>query len=259
VNQTITLAHNHRQQLDAMTSGAQATNVVDQYGNTTQIAATNLNQIVTIGASYGVAGVHVGTGIAPGTAGVAFQSGPAITTITLTKGSASATVGSVSGASLGIGQVIGAGSGATPAIPLGTTILNVSGSTVTLSQNAAASGTGLHCAAARFVVLQDSGWEPLTLTSGWSAAANYYTPSVRLISDRAYFSGGIASGGTVPPSQFTTVTTAFQPTADIAIITATVDGAAFNTLTVSTSGAVALSSPPSNETFCLDGLSYRLI
>jgi hypothetical protein len=270
---TFTAIRNTNQQVNALTAGAQATNVTDQYGNTIQVTGPSLNQVVTIGASHGVAGVQVWTGIAAGTAGIAVQSGPATTKINLTKGSYSATLASgVTGAALTVGQVIGAAnvsdpsSGvATAALTPGTTITAVSGqtsgSTVTLSLEAAESGSDLACAPARFVVLQDSGFEPLTLTSGWSPTAGYYTPSVRLISDRAYFSGAISSGGTVPPDQFTTLATAFQPTADIAMVIATVDGAAFNTLTIAAapSGAVSLSSPPSNETFCLDSLSYRLI
>lgn len=252
--------------VNGLASGAPAGWVVDQWGNVTELSGANLNQVVTIGAAYQQAGVRVSTGIASGTAGRAVLSGPAITTVTLTKGSTSATVGAVTGASLAIGQVIGAAlvndptSGTpTSAITPGTTISNVVGTAVTLSQAAAESGTSLYCAAARFIPQQDTGWVPLTLATNWSAAAGYYPPSVRLISDRGYFSGAISSGVSVPPSQFTTLSSAFRPQSTAALLTATVDGSTFNTLTVATGGAVSLSAPPANETFCLDGLSYRLV
>lgn len=252
--------------VNGLASGSSAGWVTDLNGNVTELYGANLNQVVTIAAAHLQAGVQVATGIPNGTAGHAVQSGPAITTITLTKGSASATVGAVTGAGLSAGQVIGAAlvndpttGTPTPAITPGTTISTVSGTSVTLSQNAAESGTSLYCAAARFVVQQDTGWVPLTLASLWSAASTYYIPSVRLINDRVYFSGGISSGVSTPPSQFTTLPTAFRPAAAIAEITATTDGSVFNVLTVATSGAVSLSAPPTNETFDLDGLSYRLI
>ena len=133
--------------------GAVQGNIVDQYGNAVEIAGSNLAQTVTIGASFGQAGVLVGTGVTG--AGRAVQQNLATTTITLTKGSVSATV--ASGAGLSHPMVIGAAdvsdptSGlATPAITPGTTIGSITGTAVTLSAPAAESGTGLFCAACVF-------------------------------------------------------------------------------------------------------------
>ena len=133
-------------------------NVVDQYGNTTEVAGTNLSQIVTIGAAFQRAGVQVGTGIASGTSGRAYQANLATGTITVTKGSTAATLVSTTHGTFTSGQVIGAAdvndpsSGiATPAITPGTTF-TISGTSVTLSQNAAESGTALYCAACNFTL-----------------------------------------------------------------------------------------------------------
>lgn len=138
----------------ALQGGAQQTVTVDQYGNAI-IVSGQLNQVVTIGASFGQAGVLVGTNLPAANnpnAGLVAQTGLVTTTITTTKGSASATVGS--GTGLQSGMVIGAAdvtdptSGvATSAITPGTTISSISGTSVTLSENAAESGSGLYCAA----------------------------------------------------------------------------------------------------------------
>lgn len=149
-----------QQQVNGLVAGAQQTNVVDQYGNTTVVIG-QLNQTVTIGANFQQAGVQVGTALAaPGAftpaspnAGIAVQQGLKLTTITLTKGSTSATVASgaglVNGMSIGAANVSDPSSGiATPAITPGTTISAGGGTTsLTLSQNAAESGAALYCAA----------------------------------------------------------------------------------------------------------------
>lgn len=186
-----------QQATNGLAGGAPAGWITDQWGNVTELSGANLAQIVTIGAAHLQAGVLVSTGLPAGTAGRAVFSGPAITTITLTKGSASATVGTVTGASLAKGQVIGAAiisdpSSGTPtsAITPGTTISNVSGTSVTLSQNAAESGSGLYCAAGRFVLQQDSGWVDLSLTSGFGVLLGD-TPAARLISDTVELRGSV--------------------------------------------------------------------
>lgn len=146
---------NQGMSISQLVAGATAGVIPDQYGNAVEVAGTNLNQVVTIGASHGQAGVQVATGIASGTAGRVKQSSLHTTTVTLTKGSTSATL-AVSGAANG--QVIGAAnvtdpsSGvATPAITPGTTVSSGGGTTsIVLSQAAAESGTGLFCAACTF-------------------------------------------------------------------------------------------------------------
>jgi hypothetical protein len=207
-----------KQQTSALNSGAPQSNLLDQWGNTIQVQGSNLAQTVTIGASHGVSGVLVSTGIASGTAGLAVQSGPAITTITLTQGSTAATVGTVTGASLAVGQVIGAAdvsdpsSGTpTPAITPGTTIAAVSGTSVTLSQGAAESGTALYCAAARFILQQDSGWVPLSLSAGMTSAYAV-VPAARLRGDVVTLKGGIdASAGWAAGATLATLPVGMRP------------------------------------------------
>lgn len=193
-----------KQQALGLNAGATQGNIPDQWGNITQLSGSNLNQTVTIGASHGVAGVQVGTGIPSGTSGLAVQSGPAITTITLTKGSTAATVGTVIGAALSPGQVIGAAdvsdpsSGTpTPAITPGTTIDAISGTSVTLSEPAAESGVGLYCAAAKFLLQQDTGWVSLTLSSGITPVSARFTPTARLIGDMVFLRGAANAAGDV--------------------------------------------------------------
>jgi hypothetical protein len=166
-----------QQATNGLAGGAPAGWVPDQWGNVTELSGANLNQVVTIGAGHLQAGVLVSTGIPSGTAGHAVFSGPAITTITLTQGSISATVGTVTGAALAQGQVIGAALATDPttgtptsAITPGTTIASVSGSSVTLSQGAAESGTSLYCAAGQYILQQDTGWVPITIPSGFTGS-----------------------------------------------------------------------------------------
>ena len=142
----------------ALQQGRGQGNVVDQFGNATEVGGTNLDQIVVIGAVFLQGGVQVGTGIANGTSGRAYQANLATGTITLTKGSTSATLDSTIGGTFTSGQVIGAAdvsdpsSGIpTPAITPGTTF-TISSSSITLSRVAAESGTGLYCAACNFIL-----------------------------------------------------------------------------------------------------------
>lgn len=239
--------------------------VLDGYGNVMEIAGSNLQRVVTIGAAYQQPGVEVGTGLTG--AGRAVFSGPAITTINLTAGSANATVGTVTGASLAAGQVIGAAdvsdpsSGkATPAITPGTTILSVSGTAVVLSQPAAESGTGLYCAAGRYILLQDTGWVNLSLASGWSLTTGVYLPSVRLVNDTVWLSGAML-GNSSSPAQWTTIPATFRPAETISLTVATTAaGSTFGTISIAPNGAAtqSISLGSLNSTVYLDGLNYRL-
>lgn len=235
--------------------GAHTPGVFDKWGNAVEVTGSNLNQIVTIGASHTVAGVKVATGIADGTAGSASLSGPSTTTITLTQGSTSATVGTVSGAALDVGQVIGAAnvndpSNGTPtaAITPGTTISAISGSSVTLSQPAAESGTNLYCAAGRYILSQDTGWVAITLGPNVTELSGYGIPSARLQGDIVRLKGAVHATATT----FTlgTVPVGLRPTAWAYFA---------NQWTVDTSGVISSQfSLSSGQNFGLDGITYSL-
>lgn len=142
------------QELQARVSALEAARgqgaLLDGYGNTLELWGTNLAQQVSIGAAYQQPGVLVGTGLTGG--GRAIAQDLITTTITTTKGSSAATAAA---ATLSNGMLIGAATvsdpstgTATPAITPGTTISAGGGTTsLTLSQNAAESGSGLYCAA----------------------------------------------------------------------------------------------------------------
>jgi hypothetical protein len=248
-----------KQQTMALNSGAPQGNLLDQWGNTIQISGSNLAQTVTIGASHGVSGVLVGTGIASGVSGLVVQSGPAITTITLTAGSTAATVGTVTGASLAVGQVIGAADVSDPstgtptaAIKPGTTIAAVSGTSVTLSQNAVESGTSLYCATATFIIQQDSGWETLSLMPNFNAGPGY-TPAGRLSGSVIYLCGSIINNtgsNTTPGQTWATLPIGVRPLqAAIAVV-----------WNISTSGTMSYSGIAANgDVLPLDGLVFRAV
>lgn len=163
-----------QQQVAALASGASQTVLTDQWGNAIVILG-QLNQVVTIGASMAnpaippIAGVQVGTGL-PNAAGkpnvgIAIQQNLLTGHLTTTAGSKTATI--VDGLSgLAVNMVIGAANVTDPSSGVATPALNpalnpptsvsaISGSTVTLSQNAQESGTGLYCAACNWVSLGD--------------------------------------------------------------------------------------------------------
>ena len=146
----------------AQASAVQQNSVVlDQFSNACLIIG-NLNQVVTIGAGWiagsPVVGVEVGTGLTG--FGLAYPSAFAQTTITLTAGSTAATVASSSG--FVNGMQIGATLYEVPPslsatqppnyIQPGTT-MTFSGTSVTLSQNALLSGSGLYCAVVAWTAL----------------------------------------------------------------------------------------------------------
>lgn len=110
----------------------------DQYGNCVAIIG-QLNQTVTEGAAWNTvsasvyAGVSVGTGLTG--SGIGYLQSY-VTTGTFSSGTNSITVTSATGFAIGMGI-------AGPGIPSGTTISNVSGTTITLSQNTTAAGSGV--------------------------------------------------------------------------------------------------------------------
>lgn len=181
--QTTMIQAAQRQQVQAaaLAAGATQGNLVDPYGNTVEVSGTNLNQTVTIGAAHAQPGVLVGTGIANGITGRAIQSGLATGTITVTQGSTSATLNSTTAGVFGGNTVIGAanvtdpGSGlATSAIIPGTTY-TISGTSITLSQAAAESGSGIYCAACAFMV-DGTLPQPIQATMNTSVFTSYGAP-----------------------------------------------------------------------------------
>ena len=165
----------HEQKLGNLAAAQQQGNTFDRWMNTMTLSGSNLNQVVTIGAQHGVGGVEVqtnlGTERAPA-AGIAKQENlltatiaytgpngtPVVTAgLSVTEGSTAATLDSSlafawAGAS---NYVIGASDIKTfsEAITPGTYIYAISGTSITLSQPAAADGTDLYCAACEFVLL----------------------------------------------------------------------------------------------------------
>lgn len=178
----------------ALAAGATQGNLVDQYGNTIEVAGTSLAQAVTIGASHGQAGVLVGTGFSAGQGGRVVQSNLVTGTVTLLKGSTTAEIASTaSGAWIG-GQSIGAAQGIEP----GTTYTGTPGdSTITLSSAATASGT-FYAAACDWLGLGDLGipnWIAPTLLNSWANAsggtpAGYYKDPLGIVHLRGRLNGG---------------------------------------------------------------------
>ena len=160
-------------QTSALTAGSIAGIIPDPNGNTFEVYGPNLLQTAVIGAKHGTPGVQVLTNLGSAAApvsGRAIQSqvsssptpsqvGCVTTTVTLTQGSTAATLASgtgfVNGMVIGAANVTDPSNGtATPAIVPGTTISSGGGTTsITLSQAAAESGSGLYCAACFFVLV----------------------------------------------------------------------------------------------------------
>lgn len=197
----IQAAQRQQGQAAALAAGATQGNLVDQYGNTTQVSGTNLNQTVTIGASSGQPGVLVGTGVPNGTTGTATQGALATGTITVTQGSTSATLASTISGLFAAAQVIGADtipdpttSVLTSAIVPGTTF-TISGTSITLSQAAAESGT-VFCAACTFTVIgSTSAWIAPTLLNSWAntpglVPAGFMKDSLGFVHLRGRLGGG---------------------------------------------------------------------
>lgn len=141
-----------QQQVSLLTQGATQNQIIDGVGNTVEVSGTNLAQTVTIGASLLSSGTQPGVQVQTGLtgAGRAGLTGLKTPTITLTKGSTSATVSSATG--LSNGMAIGAlsvapgiSTGYVQALTPGTTF-TISGTTLTLSSPALVSGSGLFCA-----------------------------------------------------------------------------------------------------------------
>lgn len=162
-------AQTQKQQAAALNSGAQSTNILDAYGNAVFLLG-QLNQVVTEGATFGQAGVLVGTGFPKSgsdprvnpNAGIIGRKDIFWGTATITAGSTSCAF-AADGASpvlslsdsgsttqIGAANVSDPSTGtATPAIAPGTYVNTISGTspnfTLTLSQNAQETGSGLYC------------------------------------------------------------------------------------------------------------------
>lgn len=230
---------------------AQQGGIYDRYLNTIELAASNLAQAVTIGASHGNAGVSVLTGQPNGTAGRVTQQNLATGSIDLGTGSTAATVTTTSG-TFAAGMVIGAvtATGATALTP-GTTITAVSGSTLTLSQAPAIAGSGLYCAAANFVLAIPGSWQTLALTlpSGVTVPAGYYEPALRLVSgDTVQMRGTVHNGGSTSYSPATLASGLPAPAATVQP----------GNWSVSTAGDLAVLNLPAGATASLDGVAYSL-
>lgn len=234
--------------------------ILDQYGNTVELWGSNLSQNVTIGASFGSPGVQVETGIASGVAGRAYQQSLATGNITTTQGSTSATLTHVDSGTFANGMVIGAANVSdpmlgtpTPAIVPGTT-MTVSGTSITLSQNAAESGTALFCAACYFTAEFPGAWVPLTLTSGMIAASGYYVPAARIVGDVVQLGGTMKNNsGSAISGVLATMGASFYPSANVLLA-----GGALNI----SGGSGGLDYPGSlanGGLLGLDGLTYGLL
>jgi hypothetical protein len=248
-------AMNQKQKAANLAAGKQQGGVWDQYQNCVELSGSNLDQIVTIGAGpLTGGGVQVSTGLANGTAGRCTRQNQVVASVHLTAGSTTATISSPSG-TFAAGMVIGAAtaSGA-EAITPGTTISSVSGSTVTLSQAAIASGSGLLCAAANFVMAEPGSWLALTVASPFTAASGgYFAPAARLVSgDTVQLSGAISN---TTGTSYTNEVVALLPSAAL-IPTSKVQMAAG--WSADTSGHLTVASIPAGSTVGLDGLFFRL-
>lgn len=171
-------AQAQKQQAAALNSGSQNTNLTDGFGNTTVIIGQITGQIITIGATAGVAGVTIQTPVfnfavqdprlhhMMGIMGI--QVG-IFGTINTTSGSGTATctvTGALGGTSpdfttyntIGAADVSDPSTGtATPALPYGTTVNGFSGTypnyTLTLTENAQETGSGLYFATCAFTTI----------------------------------------------------------------------------------------------------------
>lgn len=163
-----------QQQANANRAGALNMNIPDLYGNTTMIIGQITGQVITIGAAYQQPGVRVQTPVfnfavndtrLHPTTGIMAVNTIMFGTINLTAGSNSATCTVTSPSAfvnwgppaptIGAANVSDPSTGiATPAIPYGTTATTTGGSypnyTLTLSQNAEESGSGLYFTACTF-------------------------------------------------------------------------------------------------------------
>jgi hypothetical protein len=210
--------HNHKQAVKGLAGQAQQGNLYDQFTNCVEVAGSNLAQQVVIGASFGVGGVTVATGLANGTAGRASAQNVCTGTITLNKGSYNATLDGSPSGTFAAGMVIGAvdadGNGV---ISPGTTITAASGSAVTLSEYPLETGTALYCAACNFVRTEAGAWSTLTVPPGFSLLSTYYSPAARLLTGDTVELRGIMqnTSGSAKSGTLLELPTVMQPTSSI--------------------------------------------
>lgn len=244
--------------------------ILDQYGNTVELWGSNLSQNVTIGASFGNPGVQVGTGIASGTAGRAYQqalaTGKITTTATPHGGSPPYTAtftqpaGSIgtfaTGMTIGAADVTDPLSGTpAPVLTPGTTILGISGSTVTLSLPLPETASDVFCAACFFVPEIPGGWQTLTLTSGIVVPSGYYKPSARIEGDTVRLAGTMqnTSGSTISGVLATLPSASLYPTGNVLLANESIY------ITAGTGGLDYPSGLANNGVVGLDGLSFILV
>ena len=252
---------NQKSKAAALASQAQQMGVQDRWGNMVLLEASNLQQVVTIGASFQQAGVQVSTGLANGQAGSAWQANLATGTITLAEGSTSATLDSTASGVFAVGMTIGAvvtdaTTGVTTSLltPL-TTITAVSGGTLTLSKAAAGSGSGVYAAACNFVVVEPGSWVPLTgFANGFAAASGAYTPAARLVSgDTVQLRGTLvnSAGGNWASASVAELPAACAPMSDVMI------GETWE-VSAGSSALLITGSLSAGAKIGLDGLAYTL-
>lgn len=255
-NAVLAAIQQEQQATNGLQAGSYQTNLVDANGNT-QVVIGQLNQTVTIGAAFQQPGVQVGTALPVAgqpNVGIAWQQGLITTTITLTKGSASATVGTNS---VGNGMVIGAATVAdpttgvqTPAITPGTIVQSGGGTTsITLSQVAAESGSGLYCAACFWRSLPSLGWQTPTFSGAWSGTAQYLKDPLGVVHLR-----GQANNGTSATTAFT-LAAGFRPGITDYYPCLQQAGAAGSYVLISTAGVVTPTYSSGTGVY-LNGISF---
>jgi hypothetical protein len=109
------------------------------------------------------------------------------------------------------------------------------------------------------MVMTPGPWVPLTLKSGFTASAGYYTPSIRIVGDKAEMCGGltgtIAAGGTI----VATVVAPYIPASPV-IVACGISGGTIDAaeVYVDGSGNVWILPGIARSAAWLDGVSFRL-
>lgn len=172
---------------------------------------SSLDQLLTLGIGP-LAATTTSTSITAAAGQLVLASAAGIT-ITLPSPSANAFVGVVVPATVAVTgaspvtvsgtNLNGVGFGNVSSVPLG-----APGAFVLLQSN----GVGWFTIAGQ----QDSGWKALSLPGGFSQASGFYQPAQRLIGDRVFHKGTIASSGTVSPGT-TIATGSYSPSGNVAM------------------------------------------